>query len=77
MQVIGTTGVKRGILNFTLDGEESSFDRTASQLACDQVLFQKLGLPDQQHTVTATLVARQLNLQSDQQDGVLSVQRIR
>ncbi|KAG9039310.1 hypothetical protein FS837_001022 [Tulasnella sp. UAMH 9824] len=76
--VIGTTGVKQGIINFTLDGQNiTNFDRGRSELMCDQVLFQKLDLPLQQHTVVGTLVGRNMNLQTGQLDGVFSVQRVR
>ncbi|KAG8894453.1 hypothetical protein FRB99_001254 [Tulasnella sp. 403] len=75
--VVGTTGVKRGIINFNLDGTNTTFDRTNAQLMCDAVLFQQTSLPFQQHTVTATLIGRETNYQTGQPDGVLSVQRIR
>ncbi|KAG8908217.1 hypothetical protein FRB99_008282 [Tulasnella sp. 403] len=77
VEVVGTKGVKRGLISFGLDGTNSTFDRTSQQLVCNDVLFKKTGLPYQQHTVVATLIGRQPNLSSGQPDGVLSVQRIR
>lgn len=75
--VVGTTGKKRGILSFTFDGTTTPFDRTGSDLICDVVIFQKTGLPYQQHTVSGTFVSQQVNFASGELDGVLSVQRIR
>ncbi|KAG8916121.1 hypothetical protein FRC01_003362 [Tulasnella sp. 417] len=76
--VIGTTGVKQGVINFTLDGQNmTDFNRGRSELMCDQVLFQQLNLPLQQHTVVGTLIGRNTNLQTGQLDGVFSVQRVR
>ncbi len=77
MFVVGTQGPKRGMIQFSLDGNTTTTSRTASSLVCDAVLFQDLSLPYQQHTITATLIGRELNLQTQLQDGVLSIQRIR
>lgn len=78
IMVIGTTGVKQGVINFTLDGQNmTNFNRGRSELMCDQYLFQQLNLPLQQHTVVGTLIGRNTNLQTGQPDGVFSVQRVR
>ncbi|KAG8980809.1 hypothetical protein FRB90_007476 [Tulasnella sp. 427] len=76
--IIGTTGKKGGLIDFSLDGVNvmTNFSRQNPALICDQILFNKLDLTLQQHTVVATLAGQQINLGTGQLDGVLSVQRV-
>ncbi|KAG8944815.1 hypothetical protein FRC04_001553 [Tulasnella sp. 424] len=77
-QVVGTIGKKRGLIQFNLDGQNTTVkDRSSQQLVCDSVLNEQHGLPYQQHTVRATLVGKDINLSSGVIDGVISIQRIR
>ncbi|KAG8916959.1 hypothetical protein FRC01_002753 [Tulasnella sp. 417] len=77
LQVFGTVGVKRGLIEFALDGQNTTVkDRTNQVLLCDYVLYEVRGLPYQEHTVTATLIGKDVNLSSDVIDSVLSIQSI-
>ncbi|KAG9018125.1 hypothetical protein FRB90_012213, partial [Tulasnella sp. 427] len=77
-QVIGTVGKKRGLIQFALDGQNTTVkDRSSQQLVCNSVLYEVHNLPDQQHTVMGTLIGKDINYSSGQLDGVFSVQRIR
>ncbi|KIO24933.1 hypothetical protein M407DRAFT_25683 [Tulasnella calospora MUT 4182] len=74
VQVVGTIGKKRGLIQFALDGQNTTLkDRSNQQLACDSVLYQVTGLPNQQHTVMATLVGKDINFSSGAVDGFLLV----
>ncbi|KAG8941980.1 hypothetical protein FRC03_003821 [Tulasnella sp. 419] len=75
--VIGTVGVKRGIIGISLDGTNTTFDRTANQKVCDATIFQKNGLTLQQHTLILSLEQKQTSLVNGQEVGILSIQRIR
>ncbi|KAG8963273.1 hypothetical protein FRC00_007027, partial [Tulasnella sp. 408] len=78
VQVVGTIGKKRGLIQFALDGQNTTLkDRSNQQLVCDSVLYEVRGLPYQQHTVTATLVGKDINYSSGVIDGVIPIQRIR
>ncbi|KAG8908218.1 hypothetical protein FRB99_008283 [Tulasnella sp. 403] len=77
VEVVGTKGAKRGLINFGIDGTNSTVDRTCEHLVCNDVLFKKTGLPHQEHTIIATLIGRQPNLSNGEEDGVLSVQGIK
>ena len=60
-----------------MDGANTTFDRTLSNLQCDSIIFQALNLPYQQHTVMAFLNEKQTSFVNGQPTGVLSIQRIR
>ncbi|KAG9045418.1 hypothetical protein FS837_006351 [Tulasnella sp. UAMH 9824] len=78
VQVIGTVGKKRGLIQFALDGQNTTLkDRSNQQLVCDSVLYEVRGLPYQQHTVMATLVGKDINYSSGVIDGCIPIQRIR
>lgn len=77
IQVVGTKGKKRGIIIFTLDGQNVTFDRSNQQLICDAVLFEHHNLPFSVHTIVATLVGKDINFSSGVLDGILPIQRVR
>ncbi|KAG8972739.1 hypothetical protein FRB90_010150, partial [Tulasnella sp. 427] len=62
ISVVGTVGIRQGIININIDGENiTNVDRGRRELVCDYVLFAEEDLPYETHTVTATFVGRKKN----------------
>ncbi|KAG8921384.1 hypothetical protein FRC01_000281 [Tulasnella sp. 417] len=78
VSVIGTVGVRQGLINFYLDGTYlETFDRGRPKLVCDQVLFELSDLPLEEHTIVALLDGTGINPNTGKEDGVLSIQRVK
>ncbi|KAG8985828.1 hypothetical protein FRB90_004422, partial [Tulasnella sp. 427] len=76
--VVGTVGVRQGIINIEIDGKSvATVDRGRKKLECDYVLFEVENLTYDVHTVIATLVGRKKNPNTGKQDGLLSIQELR
>ncbi|KAG8911651.1 hypothetical protein FRC01_005600, partial [Tulasnella sp. 417] len=74
--VIGTRGVRQGQIEFDFDDYVGIVDRGYPKLECDHVLFEMDGLPYEEHSFVAQLVAKDINPRTGEEDGVFSIQRI-
>ncbi|KAG9029441.1 hypothetical protein FS837_003562, partial [Tulasnella sp. UAMH 9824] len=76
--VIGTLGVKQGLIKFRVDGGPyTTIDRGRPKLECDKVLYKVSNLPWGEHSIEGVLVGQGTNPDTGKKDGVFSVQRIK
>ncbi|KAG8937356.1 hypothetical protein FRC00_006754 [Tulasnella sp. 408] len=76
ISIIGTIGVRQGLIEFLLDGGDERLDRGWPKLVCDEVIFEATDLPYGEHQLFASLTEKGINPNTGEKDGVFSVQWI-